>query len=738
MNAFAMTVHIDGRLVQPQDLSLVLTALDTQDGSTVLVESSGVRDPELEEHLPRSEPNVEAEVGLAGNRMAQREDFLAQLFDLVVQCPEGSIFEKVCDLLMLLPSNAAKLQSLSADVMSKKVASLTGLLAEENSFRLRYNLQELSALLLPLHDADTGLMESFVALGGVNLLCTKVAGLQSRLAKLRPQNLTHWSTSIRVCLKLLHTIISPADKEEEAAWAARAAALLAPCDMSATLGCFSNLFQQAAMGRLGDEQPEGEIIPDCGGLTMLSTVLARKSLNVLMMMLRAATDARSAFLDGPKGWPQLREILLNSPSPAVRRELSNSLVQLAQSSPETLLFIHTSALSARSEIQDGEHPESFFDLLCEIYEGGISVTRSAKDVEVHLAAELSWLSAYCAEGRRSEATTREGAEILAGHLKLLTVIVRLASGRKLGVLEEQFSHIFQTLLFPASNLLQNVIADGGSEWTVHAQALPGPLHPCARVPAYQLLVELCTASARGLSEVVRELERLHFYEGNKPTELDYEPDISDRGSSGYVGLKNAGATCYINSVMQQVLMNGSLRNGVLDELAIPEADREASVLHQVQKIAAFLTASKMEAFAPEGFWKACVFLVLVFLFPSSVWTHPPVTTSGITTLGNQSTFKNIMMRVNFSSRLWISSTNNSGQSESQSCLKACFKGRKPCSSSASLDARTPSNAFRRSVRSQSISSAPIPSRKRLTGTFAFRTFTTEPMLTRLFPQLCQG
>lgn len=35
-------------------------------------------------------------------------------------------------------------------------------------------------------------------------------------------------------------------------------------------------------------------------------------------------------------------------------------------------------------------------------------------------------------------------------------------------------------------------------------------------------------------------------------EWDYVPNIGSRPSGGYVGLKNAGATCYMNSVLQQV------------------------------------------------------------------------------------------------------------------------------------------------------------------------------------------
>lgn len=54
------------------------------------------------------------------------------------------------------------------------------------------------------------------------------------------------------------------------------------------------------------------------------------------------------------------------------------------------------------------------------------------------------------------------------------------------------------------------------------------------------------------------LESHHFFDfsfiGEDPplTEWEHLPPIGPRSYKGYVGLKNAGATCYMNSVIQQV------------------------------------------------------------------------------------------------------------------------------------------------------------------------------------------
>lgn len=55
-----------------------------------------------------------------------------------------------------------------------------------------------------------------------------------------------------------------------------------------------------------------------------------------------------------------------------------------------------------------------------------------------------------------------------------------------------------------------------------------------------------------------------FTERDEPlVEWDYLPPVGPRPLKGFVGLKNAGATCYMNSVLQQLYMVESIRVGIL-------------------------------------------------------------------------------------------------------------------------------------------------------------------------------
>ena len=65
-----------------------------------------------------------------------------------------------------------------------------------------------------------------------------------------------------------------------------------------------------------------------------------------------------------------------------------------------------------------------------------------------------------------------------------------------------------------------------------------------------------------------DLCKLSFYvwfpERDEPlVEWDYLPPVGPRPPKGFVGLKNAGATCYMNSVLQQLYMVESIRVGIL-------------------------------------------------------------------------------------------------------------------------------------------------------------------------------
>lgn len=69
--------------------------------------------------------------------------------------------------------------------------------------------------------------------------------------------------------------------------------------------------------------------------------------------------------------------------------------------------------------------------------------------------------------------------------------------------------------------------------------------------------------------------------------------------AGLVGLKNAGATCYMNSVLQQLYIQPHIAQSVL---AIETEEPNESLLSQLQRVFGHLMESEVQYFTPKGFW----------------------------------------------------------------------------------------------------------------------------------------
>lgn len=109
------------------------------------------------------------------------------------------------------------------------------------------------------------------------------------------------------------------------------------------------------------------------------------------------------------------------------------------------------------------------------------------------------------------------------------------------------------------------------------------------------------------------LSLLPFHRNNswrtrRKADWEIYPQQSEKSSTGFVGLKNLGCICYLNSVMQQLFMIESFRNDILacpdpqrEEKKVPDED---NVLLQVQLLFGALRMSEKMYFNPQGFCHA--------------------------------------------------------------------------------------------------------------------------------------
>ena len=133
----------------------------------------------------------------------------------------------------------------------------------------------------------------------------------------------------------------------------------------------------------------------------------------------------------------------------------------------------------------------------------------------------------------------------------------------------------------------------------------------SRTAAYNLLCQLAKNNPDNTKILVDQLLQLHhaYDESLINEKFEYEPPIERRDPScNFVGLKNAGATCYMNSVIQilytffstQVLGIDFEDDGTPDEEGAPI---EETVFGQLQNVFGHLLESKLKYYVPEKFWR---------------------------------------------------------------------------------------------------------------------------------------
>ncbi|MEJ1281133.1 ubiquitin specific peptidase 9 X chromosome [Cricetulus griseus] len=208
--------------------------------------------------------------------------------------------------------------------------------------------------------------------------------------------------------------------------------------------------------------------------------------------------------------------------------------------------------------------------------------------------------------------------------------------------------LIDDFIFPASNVYLQYMRNGELP---AEQAIPVCGSPATINAGFELLVALAVGCVRNLKQIVDSLTEM-YYIGTAITtcealtEWEYLPPVGPRPPKGFVGLKNAGATCYMNSVIQQLYMIPSIRNGILaiegtgsdvdDDMSGDEKqDNESNVdprddvfgypqqfedkpalsktedrkeynigvLRHLQVIFGHLAASRLQYYVPRGFWK---------------------------------------------------------------------------------------------------------------------------------------
>ncbi|KAK0066423.1 ubiquitin carboxyl-terminal hydrolase FAF-X isoform X1 [Biomphalaria pfeifferi] len=290
----------------------------------------------------------------------------------------------------------------------------------------------------------------------------------------------------------------------------------------------------------------------------------------------------------------------------------------------------------------------YFNLLCKLL--GHASKEGAMTVEPQLNNEITWLMDVRSQCIKCGETQVDDA-LLEGRMCITKELLSFQSSEKkfqIGCKSggaELIKKLVEDFIFPASKLVTQCRKNDAEFPAEHAVPVCSSTHTV--VAAYDLLVALCMDCVQNLQYLASLIIEMYYTDNQPVMDWEYVPLVGPRPPRGFVGLKNAGATCYMNSVLQQLFMIEPIRNGILavegaadnveeemlqiekENMSVGNSEKENSmagqvkeeesdsqgqtkderksynlgVLRQIQVIFGHLAASKLQYFVPKGFWK---------------------------------------------------------------------------------------------------------------------------------------
>ncbi|XP_051753215.1 probable ubiquitin carboxyl-terminal hydrolase FAF-X isoform X2 [Ctenopharyngodon idella] len=360
------------------------------------------------------------------------------------------------------------------------------------------------------------------------------------------------------------------------------------------------------------------------------------------------------MLSKEKAWQTfIIDLLLHCQSKAVRQMAQEQFFLMATRccmGHRPLLFFITLLFTVLGSTakERAKHAGDYFTLLRHLLNYAYNSNINLPNAEVLLNNEIDWLKRIRDEVKRTSETGVEET-ILEGHLGVTKELLAFQTPEKKFYIgcEKGGANLIKELIddfiFPASNVYLQYVKSG--EFPAE-QAIPVCSSPASINAGFELLVALAVGCVRNLKQIVDTLTDMYYLGCEALTEWEYLPPVGPRPTKGFVGLKNAGATCYMNSVIQQLYMIPPIRNGILaiegtgsdidDDMSGDEKqDNESNVdprddvfsyhhqfddkpslnkaedrkeynigvLRHLQVIFGHLAASRLQYYVPRGFWK---------------------------------------------------------------------------------------------------------------------------------------
>ena len=357
--------------------------------------------------------------------------------------------------------------------------------------------------------------------------------------------------------------------------------------------------------------------------------IAEKIIEVIIICFEKRPEFIATFLVQPFFADFLLEVLISTGSREVRQSALRNIIRLCHIETSTCdirTAIHQILIKARLPLWVSSSVGSrginqkllsqsieYFDLRCQLTENlnkqmQIMLNINAKQI---LTTELNWLSDYTVSTTSNEIRAIDNI-LFMGHLRFIRTLLTCENVDKIEFGLQFIRLLIDQFLFPASKRMSSPMVPANNENDPMDNSVPEPKCSTSesRLAAYDVLVELVRNCRLNLKIVIDDLINLHHRPIlEKQTEWEFMPQVNPRASCGLVGLYNGGATCYMNSILQQLYMLPQISEHILsvqddfDNGNETKKTGDESLFYQLQQVFGHLMESKMQYYSPEALWK---------------------------------------------------------------------------------------------------------------------------------------
>lgn len=306
--------------------------------------------------------------------------------------------------------------------------------------------------------------------------------------------------------------------------------------------------------------------------------LIEKTLNLLIALAKHRSDIYSEIYRKNVFENLILSTLLKSQSSSLRDTIKNSIQTLLQSLPNTLQESilpnqhFWNLISSNLPTSSNLDCDEFFDLALFILETNPQVSPSfLPGLIQHLTSKII-----------DENNTQD--KIVTGNLKLITSLIKT----------NEFIESSKLTVF-IYNCLFDVSFTDNSLKTKNVPPLFKNIN--TRIAGLNLLILLSQQSSLNSAFLYEKISQHHHYTNLTRTR---EFENIKKSSTGFVGLRNFGCTCYMNSLMQQLFMIKPFSNGLLTIEHSSANFIQENLLYQMQILMANLKYSEKQCFEPKG------------------------------------------------------------------------------------------------------------------------------------------